>query len=242
MLRTVVAAVALASAGAVVMIPAAEAAGAGAAGAGKPGQCATTDGKNVGVKVAVSAAPTTVSVADTMGSTTAVTVTFPSAGKDTTFALTSANPSLRLTDATWCVTSTATSAPVSGSGLTGTSPATNKNDAPHRIGYVTIYSVTATHLLGGTLSCYSQTPYGYDISWGGEVGANNAIGYDTTDGSCHSDYQYQLTLVLGDDRATATDTCQALFPGYGEMFRVENLSQSGYKTAPANVWLCTDQI
>jgi len=89
--------------------------------------------------------------------------------------------------------------------------------------------VTATHLLGGALSCYRQTPFGYDISWGGTVGTpDHAIGYDSTDGSCSDvEYGYQLTFVLGDNKAMAQSNCDAVCPqDNGGTYHVANLLQT----------------
>jgi hypothetical protein len=154
-MKTLAAAVAMAAASVVLVVPVAHAAS-DPSPQGTTGtngfRCPSSDGTHVGVKVAASHRPATVSVATTAGSTAAVTVTFSAAGHGTSITLSSADPAVRLTDATWCVKSAGD--PMLGSGLSATSPNTHKKGKPQGIRYVTVYTVTTQHVLWAASACY----------------------------------------------------------------------------------------
>lgn len=90
------------------------------------------------VKVESDDSPATVEVVDT-NTGDPVTVIVTITGSD--FTIESADPSVELTDASWCVKSSTNTN--SGTGTSGSSTSTNKHGVVQGISYVVIYSVTA---------------------------------------------------------------------------------------------------
>lgn len=90
------------------------------------------------VKVESNDSPATVEVIDT-NTGDPVTVVVTITGSD--FVIESADPSVQLTDASWCVKSSTNTN--SGTGMTGSSTSMNKQGVVQDISYVVIYSVTA---------------------------------------------------------------------------------------------------
>ena len=104
-----------------------------------------------GVKVSASASPATISVTDTStGSGTQTLVTVSGTG------FTIASTTGGLTSASWCLK--AGSQTQNGTGTSGTSAVVNKKGAPQGIAYLVVYSVTSQAAFAGARAICEGTP------------------------------------------------------------------------------------
>jgi hypothetical protein len=138
-----------------------------------------------GVKVLAADSPATISITDTR-TNTAVDVVVTITGTTFTIAAPS-GATYTLDTGSWCVKSSLKStSPSPGTGLTGTSPSTNRKGVTQSIGYVTIYGVTSAT---PSTTCFDQTASSVfgeqDLLLTGPVGqAANAYTTNSRDGSC----------------------------------------------------------
>ena len=199
-------------------------------------QCPTTDGTNVGVKVALSDIPVTVSVTDTRtGAPIAVVITFT--GDGTRFDL-NGPPDPRgyvVADGSWCVKAAkGNTAPLIGTGASGASPASNKKSELLRIDYVTLFTVGVEPRAFVCLD--SSTPGAPDAepvgSW--DAKGNLAL-FLSTDGTCSGEEQpVRETMVSAGTVEDANAMCRAA----GEPGVDATLASYGYPV-PEHVWVCT---
>jgi hypothetical protein len=203
---------------------------------------ATAQCPSGGVKVAADASPAAVSVMDsTTAAPVSVVVTITGPTFEISAATDSATPPL---DATWCVkSSTKTTEPSPGTGLTGHSASTNKKGAPQNIGYVVVYSVATFPVI---TNCYDSTsPYeNGDLSllfplntpWNGFV-------FSSLDGTCEGGIWQVLSIVTADDSATADAKCAAIADQIEEGATDTTVGRASsdpwyWLDAPADWWLC----
>lgn len=212
---------------AVVLVVATSATAAPVAGAAPAtSQCSS------GVKVSAADSPATISVTDTRTDTSVdvvVTVT------GTTFAITApTDADYVLATASWCAKSSVKRTdPSPGTGLTGTSPSTNKKGVTQALGYVTVYSVTTAAPLG---PCYQGDSRWEDFRLTGDLGTpDSGTFYTSYDGTCSGDVFYQRPVVSGADFDAATDGCFWL-PDAQE---VEFHLNDHYSGLPGSWWTCT---
>ena len=173
-------------------------------------QCPATDGTNAGVKVAVSGTPVTASVTDTRTAELIdVVITFTDEG--TRFQLSGPDPQgYVVADASWCVKAAkGNSAPLTGTGTSGASPASNKKSELLRIDNVTLFTVSVEPRAVVCLN--SSTPGAPDAQPVGDFDTRgNLAVFGSTDGSCSQEHSVRETMVSAVTIEDASAKCLAL--------------------------------
>ena len=227
MLRRFLLVLAMVTAPAVTMVPAADADPASA-------QCPSTDGTNSGVKVALSDSPVTVWVTDIRtAAPVEVVITFSDDG--TRFDLSGPDPrGYVVADGSWCVKAAkGNTAPLMGTGASGAGPASNKKSELLRIEYVTLYTVSVEPRAVVCLD--SSTPGSPDAQPVGDFDTKgNLAVFGSTDGTCREEHPVRETMVSAGTVEDANAKCHAL----GEPGVDATLASYGYPV-PDFLWVCT---